>query len=268
MDILGFDTAKFGDAINLSNNALNLLNVSPIKISTWQKEDIANNVVERSRYYKNPMTTVCATIKASASLIYNIANNDPANTFTNAANVAPALIASANNLIIEVDRFKLHTDNISGLERSISTEESFNYPDLDSVTSLGTQMLLITNATDGVKDATPMLGCMTSLFIKDEMDANNANVGNAYFTLASSIDIGGNCNITVSEVNTIITIIDSASNLMNVRRTGDTIFYQNSKKILEDYSFLNRFNSLGNTQLYLINNLIGTETLINNLANT
>ena len=43
-----FDTTKFGDSINLSENTKNYLNTAPVKLETWQKNDLANGSIVKT----------------------------------------------------------------------------------------------------------------------------------------------------------------------------------------------------------------------------
>jgi hypothetical protein len=66
----------------------------------------------------------------------------------------------------------------------------------------------------------------------------------------------------------IVNYIDTTRGIMNTRRTHDWNFFQNSIQITKDVAFISQFNNLGNTNKRLIDNVIGTEYLVNNLANT
>lgn len=258
-----FDDSKFGSSIYLTDGTKKYLNASAFTISTWQQNDVADGVVTRSRYYKNPHVSVISTLTSNANLIFTVANTDPANTFTLAANVAPALANAAQGYIIQLAAFKSHTDNISGL--TTTSDGNLTAPNYDLATSVGQQILKITNKTDDVANATPMLGSFTSLFIGDELTGNNSVIANDWIIMESSI-VGGNCTLTEAQVNTIITHIETANSLIAVRRNHDFNFYQKSRAILDDYLFLTRFDNVGNTQNYMIENLIGTDTLKTDLS--
>lgn len=261
-----FDTNEFGDSQYLTPAAIKTLNAAPTVIPEWQVNLLGSGSIVRSDYFKNPHATVCATLKANTTTIYTIASNDPANTFPYAGSAASTLATECSKYIIELDAFKSHTDNMSCLgtqSANIST-----IPDYDTAVSIGHQILRITNTTDDVANTTPMLGSFTSLFIGDELSANNTTIYNDKLTVNSAIAPNGNCILGTTQVNQIITHIQTANNMIATRRMHDWNFYSNSVQVVNDYLELDRFNNLGNTQLYLVNNLIGTDTLVNNLANT
>jgi hypothetical protein len=256
-----FDTAKFGDAQYLSPQAQNFLNSAPLTITSWQQDDIANNDTSSTNYYKNPLANVCTTISSNATLIYNFANTTP---FDFASNTA--LITNSDNTIIAISAFKTHTDNISGV--SVMTSNTDVIPGLDTATSVGNYLLRIVNKTDGISNTTPMLGSMTSLFVSEEVNANAASIYQDYLTLTTSVAPNGNCYISTTEVNAINARLQVFNDFLNYRRISDWNFYANSNIIVLNSIKMEKFNNIGNTQNYLIQNLIGTDRLKNDLANT
>jgi hypothetical protein len=141
-------------------------------------------------------------------------------------------------------------------------------PGLDTASSVGNYLLRIVNKTDGITNTTPMLGSMTSLFVSDEMNANAASIYQDYLTLTSSVAVNGNCYISTAQLSAINSRLVVFNNFMDYRRISDWNFYANSSVIVINTIKMDKFNNLGNTQNYLINNLIGTDRLKNNLANT
>lgn len=257
-----FDDALYGGAVHLTDGAKKYLNTAPATITTWQKDDIGNGVVSKSRYYQNPHADVCATLLANTIIITSY-TGDAANTFTYAPAEGAELGNVANSFIIQINAFKSHTDNISGL--TVATESSMTVPTYDMATSYGQQLLRITNVSDGVQNATPMLGSLTSLFIGPQLASSNTTIYNDRITIDSSI-VGGNCNLTSAQVNTIISHITTANTLLYTRRMHDWTFYTQARGIVDDYNFVQRFTPMGNTQSNLVENLIGTPTLKSNLA--
>jgi hypothetical protein len=262
-----FDDAKFGDSIHLTDQAKKFLELAPPDVTEWQQNDIADGVVSKSRYYVNPTADVCSTLLANASIIFESANNDPANTFLqiDAANAAMELANTTTLFITEIIAFKSHTDNISGL--TIATSNSTTIPQLDSAVSIGQQLLTLTNTTDGISNSTPMLGSLTSLFIGDDLANNNLIIHTDRLTIDAA-NVGGTSNLTANQINTIITHVQTANTLISARRYHDWNFYEKAYEILSDYYFVKKFTTMGNTSTYLVNNLIGTDLIKTNIANT
>ena len=272
-----FDDSKFGDALNLSERGVNTLNniqtQMPV-LAEWQQNDMASGASEvRTNYYENKQATYCSTIRTQANLILSIANTIP---FANAANVQTTMVTSATNCIIALDKFKSHTDNVSGVTdpSTFRNTNAGDIPHLDTATSLSQQLLTILNQTDSVANSLPLLGSMTSIFVGTEMNANSIIVTTDAVTLNSSIttssDANGNTiivsNITSTAANSIISHLDNLTLFMDTRRSHDWNFFLNGKTAVRRHGQVTKFNYLGDTQTYLVNNYIGTSTLVDNLS--
>ena len=272
-----FDTSKFGDAIYLSQDTKNFLNTQPISLETWQKNDLANGTIIATNYYKNPVLNVCNELQSSTQNLYNlmltIVSYDTAN--------GAGLQSSATTLLSEINLFKQHTSNVAGVTRAESTVPEngspvVEYPDYDTAVQVGQNLLMLLNNTDGIQDSTPLLGSMTSLFMEDDIAANTVIITSDYPTLNSSIYLDGTgnlaSNITNTQANSIISHLQTASGMLSTRRLHDWNFYQQGLILLEDSNKIDNLENVGNTQLYLINNLIGTDDykqkLSSNTANT
>jgi hypothetical protein len=262
-----FDDAKFGEGLFLTPQAKKYLDLSPPDVTEWQQNDIADGVATRSRYLKNPTLNVYTTLSSNANLIYTSANNDPANTFIDldAGNAAMELANTTALFIIELDAFKSHTDNISGLVQVSS--DSTTIPNYDMIQGMGQQILTLTHTTDNVSNSIPLLGNFTSLFVNDELESNNTII---YLDrlIMDSANVGGVSNLTANQINTIISHVQTANTLIATRRAHDWNFYAQSRAILDDYYLVKKFTTMGNTNNYLLNNYIGTDLLKSNLANS
>jgi hypothetical protein len=268
-----FDETKFGDSIYLSDGAKKYLNSAPTNLQTWQINDIANGNIELSDYYKNPV------INVTIQLLNNVYTlNAVANTIEFFDNVVDSqnLISGLANLVIQIEEFRKHTNNVSGVNTAVSTTnengtDAIEYPDYDSAVNLGQQLLLLTNASDGVQNSTPLLGSMTSLFVGDELSSNLTILKNDLPIVNSSLRLDGPENnvyssLTSTQVNNLINHITTANTLVAGRREHDWHFYRTGLEILDDYFKVRKLTNLGNTQSYLVNNLIGTDKYKNNLS--
>lgn len=272
-----FDTGKFGDSINLSEGTKSYLNTAPVKLETWQKSDLANGSIVKTDYFKNPMINVTARLSDNVNVMNQIVQT--IDTFDNGSGTA--MKANLTNLIIEIRNYLSHTSNISGVTEAranISEISSVvtHFPDYDKAVSAGEQILMLTNATDGVANTVPLLGNFTSLFISDEITANANNIINDLVTVRNSIRIeviGGETptssnisNLSANLITTITSNVVAANTLLSTRRLHDWNFYRNSLNILDDYNKINSLGRVGNTQKYLINNLVGTDKYKNNVG--
>jgi hypothetical protein len=272
-----FDTGKFGDSINLSEGTKSYLNTAPVKLETWQKSDLANGSIVKTDYFKNPMINVTARLSDNVNVMNQIVQS--IDTFDNGSGTA--MKANLTNLIIEIRNYLSHTSNISGVtEARANVSETSNvithFPDYDKAVSAGEQILMLTNATDGVANTVPLLGNFTSLFISDDITANANNIINDLVTVRNSIRIeviGGETptssnisNLSANLITTITSNVVAANTLLSTRRLHDWNFYRNSLNILDDYNKINSLGRVGNTQKYLINNLVGTDKYKNNVG--
>ena len=75
-------------------------------------------------------------------------------------------------------------------------------------------------------------------------------------------------SLSNTQINTIATYLASSQTVMSTCRTGDWNFYQNSIQLSKDVGFMSQFNNMGGTMSYLVNNVVGTPRLLNNLNNS
>ena len=281
-----FDDTKYGDAFYLTTETKNYLNTSPLEIKTWQKTDIANGSIQNTNYFKNPVinvtNTIISTVNTFNVVFANVVSFDSAPTLN--LDFAYQTIAT---LELELAKYKTHTSNVAGVNDSTQTVTGdgasiIDYPDYQKAVSLGQQLLQLVNVTDGVQNASPLLGSMTSLFIGDELASNLTIITSDLQTLNATIrqvvvagpgDPPSNTfyysNITAANANTIMSHFATANTMLRVRREHDWDFYRNGVSIVNDYFKVDSLGRLGNTQNYLVNNLIGTDRYISNtLANT
>lgn len=263
-----FDSSRFGEASNLTPQAANTLNLLANNTGTftdWQVTDLAAGAIDRTDYFKNPTSNSTVKIETGAAVI---AVNSLACANANAIFVQ--VFEAANNLILSVNAFKSHTDNISGIV--VVTDPSV--PSYESASGVGQMSMLTLTKTDGAQSNTvPILGSFTSLFINDVLESNGNQMLVYASQLANSIssadDGFGNLiytsNLSSTQISSIQSYANSTSSILNTRRTHDWNFFQNSMQIMKDAAFLQQFTNMGATNTYLIRNVVGTNSLINKL---
>jgi len=251
---LNFDTTRFGSAQTLApsaSNTLNLIaNTAPLK--PWQTTDLSAGPVVRTNYFQNPTAGNVASMLISSNSLYYSANS--AND-----SVTQAL---ASSLTIELNNFKSHTDNISG----VTVSNSQGIPSLNSAQNIGQLNMMTLSKTDGVSNTAPILGSFSSLFIPDILTANTIKL--TYYANEYANSVGANIfgyitsNLAPSEITNIQNYLLSTTNVLYNQRMQDWTFYQNSIQVSQDASFLQSFNNMGGTMSYLVNNLVGTPSLV------
>jgi hypothetical protein len=270
-----FDTTKFGDAINLSNGTKEFLNTQPIVLTDWQISDLANsNVATSANYYRNPVLNVSNALKQSiqnlSNVILTIEFYDDVQAISPASNV----VSLSANLILEIDQFISHTNNVSGVNVSSptaieNTEIVLEYPDYEKVIDLGRNLVMLLKATDDREDASPVLASMTSIFIESDIANTNTLVVSDFNTINNSTRLVASnvySNISATTVNSIFSRIQTANTLIGGRREHDWNFYREGLSLLNDYDKVSKLEDVGTTQEYLIKNYIGTESYINKLS--
>ena len=257
-----FDSAKFGANNELTDGQKLTLNY-PSPLYTWQASDLSGSSV--ANYFQNPHSANLTLMTSYTNQLLTYSN-----TQTVTYNVAPieanTLYALANNLLIEISSFTDHTNRMSGATESTN---KLTIPDYQIAMSIGRQVLQICNQVDGVQNNAPILGNFTSLAIVSDVSNSVIQLASSAATLNASLTlVGGNTysNISRASMNTIIASAQTAFDLLNSRRVGDTTFYTNSISLIQDYNTILQFSNLGVNSSYLIKDLgIGTTKLQNYL---
>ena len=251
-----FDTTKFNGADTLSAGAANTLTLvanSTGTLNSWQAQDVSNGAIVRSDYFQNPLASNNATILGLAHGFVSFGTTDDV---TN----------SSNTLITVVNQFQRHTDNISG----VAVVSNTMFPSLSTAQGAGQMNMLNLSKSDGVSNTTAILGSFTSLFIGSDLQANIANLTIYYNQYANSITSGidpetmepySSSNLSPTQIATISSYISNTSNMMTTRINHDVNFFRNSMQMSKDVAFVQQFTNMGGTMSYLVNNLVGTDSL-------
>jgi hypothetical protein len=72
-------------------------------------------------------------------------------------------------------------------------------------------------------------------------------------------------NLTGSQINTIITHIQTANTLIDIRRNHDITFFRNSAQVVQDFGKVSQFSNMGPIDTQLANNYIGSDKLVSRL---
>jgi hypothetical protein len=251
-----------GHIQELSQDTIEHLDAMPPFITDWQAQDIANK--DFDGYYQNPMQSIIMLIYQNANAISELANTG--NGVLNSVTVRN----SATQLRSNAQEFLSHTSRLSGLTPYVGTDNINPY--LDMAMSFGRTAMYITQQTDGITNNAPIMGSFTSLMIEPQLIANNDILLTYKQQFANSIvttttfDIvlqenvtTVSSNLTNQQITNINTHITNLNNYMQTRRIADIDFYNNVKYFIEGYNKTKKLNNMGETEKYLIMNLIGTE---------
>ncbi len=257
-----------------ANTQANLEQFPPI-IKEWQATDLKNNDV--GGYHQNPVAGYLNTIKLTANTIcIAIANayTSPGNTSTgggmggggtetplppsyygpNLANVATA----ANSIIATANSMIFHTDKISGVTPMEGKDDIDINPYYKTLTAYGKQAIYITNQTDGVVDNSPILGSLTSLLVVPQFEGYASNVS-LYLTKVNAI-IAANSDPT-GAITGIVSGLNEIQSFMVERQGHDVGFFTNVKNMVNKFNQMKSYSSSGETEKYLLNNVLGTDKI-------
>lgn len=255
-----FDQTKFGDATSLPEEAINTISdaATDVELADWQLEDLANNTVITTNYFVNPVANVCDSFSANLSnLISSISTLSVIDSYSS------DLLNSSISCMVQIDRFKSHTDNVSGVAETTSSD---TIPCYSTAIDTGQVLLTILNKTDGISNSLPAMGSFTSIFVESELNANNISLGSNCQIYINSVS-SNTTNLSSSQITSIKTVVDNLNNFLYSRWTHDWTFYGNSVSLLNDYFKIDNLNNIGSTQSYLIDNYIGTEKIKTDIAN-
>ena len=265
-----FDSSKFGDIELLGNTSIDYYNSISTNLKDWQYQDIINSTAGREQYFVNPVAQVCSDIKISANSLY-----------LNSLNVSFENDETTGNLISpkSQDEFKSHTDNVSGVS---TLSMSQGIPSYDLMVAVGNEITRLIVTEENIANTSGVFGSATSLFVGDDLDTyltilqNDVDLVDSSIRLEEIVDPEDPnttiqievSNLTIGQVASVYNNVSSLYTLINTRRTEDWQFFQNSLDILSDLANVTRFTYVGNTQISLINQYIGTEKLKTIIANT
>jgi hypothetical protein len=255
-----FDSNNFEGAEKLSEGALNTLEQRKNTLTTWQYDQVARGDTAKTNYFRNPTANLYISLRNTANNISRLASN------LSLSNVA----ISANGFVLELDRFKSHTDNISGVLETTGRVINPDIPQYDTAINSAEQTVTLLYSADGVANAVAALGSFTSLFINTQLTANSTILAADYISLNTSqvltglpltlqSTLGG---VALEAINSHIAI---ANTMIAARRNHDWNFYQKSRAISSDMGRVSQFNSMGKMKTELVLNKIGTDALIANL---
>jgi hypothetical protein len=244
-----------------ANTQSNLQQFPPV-IESWQAQDMASNSV--GGYFQNPVANSVNTIISIAQQIYILANDATSNantTYTGTANLAP-LVTPANTLYNDATSFLVHTNKISGVTPMTGATDTATNPYYQTAVAFGKQAIMITNQTDGIVNNSPIIGSMSSILVTPQITAYANTLSADLVTLTYGISHNTLSNAQVTQISTDLTNTDT---YMNTRRNSDVTFFQNIQTFTNNYNSTQQFSNMGDTEIYLCNNVVGTPKLISRI---
>jgi hypothetical protein len=256
-----FDSTNFEGAEKLSEGALNTLEQRKRTLATWQYDQVARGDTARSNYFRNPTANLYISLRNTANNLSRLAGN------LSLSNVA----ISANAFVLELDRFKSHTDNVSGvIEFSGNRQIDPDTPQYDTAINSAEQTVTLLYSADNVGNTVGALGSFTSLFVNAQLTANDIILAADFVSLNNSVVYGGipltaSSNLGGVAIETINSHIAIANTMIATRRNHDWNFFKKTRQINHDMGVVSQFNSMGTLKSQLVYYKIGTDALIANI---
>jgi hypothetical protein len=248
-DRLGFPASMANNTIVFSENTQkSLANLPPI-LTTWQMEDIANS--NTTGYFTNPVSNYANTIFSTLGSIENAANSGNLTTISSEANT----VLSSNTYI----DFISHTNRISGVA-PIDANNAL-LPQYNNCIGIGKALSYIIYQSDGISNNAVLMGNFGSLYTANTLIQYSSNLANDLVLIQNSIMLDGNSNLTVEQIDSIISEIANANNFVYSTVVQDVTYYNNCRAVINDYNSVKGFSQMGDTEKYLVNTLIGTDKI-------
>lgn len=249
-----------------ANTQANLEQFPPI-INEWQAKDIADNNV--GNYYKNPVYDYVNTIKIKSDAIYQAINVATSSSGIDSETGLPNppsysgpdlsdVMTAANSVTIAANTMIFHTNKVSGVTPLEGQDDIDINPYYQTITSYGKQAIYITNQTDDIVDNSPIMGCLTSLLVVPEFKDYASNV-TSFLTKVNAI-IAAN-NDSTGAITGMVSKLNEMQTFMVERRGHDVAFFTNVKNLVKKFTQLSSFTNAGETEKYLLNNVVGTDKL-------
>ena len=257
-----FDSINFEGADQLLEGARKNLGIQKNNLYTWQYDQIARGDTARSNYFRNPTANIYVTLRSTANLIMNLSSN------LSLSNIAQ----TAYRFSIELDKFKSHTDNISGvIDITTTPPGSTDIPIYETAIGVGETLVTLLYTTDNVANTVGALGSFTSLYVNDKLSANASILAADYASLNASIVFTGipttqSSNLGGVAIEAINSHIALANTMIATRRAHDWNFFKQARAISKDMAIVSQFSNMGKMKSHLVYYKVGTDALIANVS--
>jgi hypothetical protein len=247
---LGFPASMANNTIDFSAQTQNSLNNMPQILTTWQMEDIANS--NTYGYFVNPVSDYANTLNSTVLSMQSVAISGNLTTIYNST----SNVTSSNTII----SFREHTDRLSGVTPLDANANNALLPHYNNCIGLGKALTYIVYQSDGISNNAVIMGNFGSLYTTNTLSNYSTTLQNDLILMQNSIS-AGNSNLSLSQINSIISHLTTMNTFVYNSVTQDVNYYNNCRAIINDYNSVKGFGYMGDTEKYLVNTLIGSEKL-------
>lgn len=254
---LQFPAGLENETIEYSNSTVHTLNSMPSMLDDWQKSDIGNNTASIASYYKNPVSANANTLITTVNQVSSATSGVPE---------LDGIVTACSTAVTAINNFRNHADRISGVVQPNSTTSGL--PHYKMAIGFGKVLAHIVYQSDGVTNNSVMIGSFGSLFKNDSINTMK-DILTPYITIITDslvvnveTELVESSNLASEVITTITDEVANVTTTLNNSRTSDVNFYNRSKEIIEEYNNVRGFTNSGETENFLLNNLIGSDKLL------
>ena len=268
LDLLGYDPNAAGNhVLTFTDATANSLSALPQIGQSWQLNDIFTG--NTGNYFVNPVGASTLSIENYATEMttnfsYTVSSGEGGSSTYTISGLEP-IVAAATDLIDAANNFFQHTNRISGVT-SVADDHLSQYPHYDNAISLGKTIIYIANKHDDIGNNAPIIGNFTSILIANTINDMANTTASDYSLVLNSIVPGtlgrpSTTSLSGGQISAITSRLINITTTMNTRANSDIAFYQAEVAFVQKYNKLKKFNSIGQTESYLLSNFIGTDKI-------
>lgn len=234
----------------------------PQLLKPWQQSDVGNGNV--GGYFQNPVANVTNSILTLTNQIINYSNiANVVITADSSGTLINTIINTANTLSLNTLPSYTYVTNRESNVVDIGSD--ITTPHYKTAVGYGKLLVYLTSQSDNIQNNSPVLAGLTSILIGNTLNSLYQTLNTYTNTFINSINGSAVSNISNSSAQTLVNTLTNLNFVINDHITIDTQYAATASSIIQDFSTVNQFNNLGQTETYLINNLIGTPKLLTRL---
>ena len=250
-----------------NSNVQTQMAMVPPLLSPWQANAVGSGTV--TNFFQNPVANVTQSIWSVSNTLISLANNL---TSTVSSTITTELANVNTNAIL------ISTSSANSYLYITNRQSNVVPPNSDTITphyttaiSQSKTLSYLVNQTDGVQNNSVIMGNFTSVTLGNTLTSLYNTMNTLTNLLKTTITYGigpsyaNTTNIDAANASLLVSSVYEINQLMTVYPAQDTQFFQNSANVLNDFSTVTQFSNLGQSQMYLLNNYIGSPSLVSNL---
>jgi len=271
---LGFnssDPATNALSMPYSSNVMVQMDLLPPLIKPWQANAIGNSAV--SGFFMNPVANVTQSIWDTSNTLITLTSGLTASPANNTVNTAMANVY-ATSTVLSANSAQTYL-YITNRQSNVTPPNSdTSTPHYNTAIAQGKMLSYITSQSDNISNSSVMLGSFTSVTLGNTLANLYSTMHTLTNILANTItystdpitgDPHNTTNVSAANASALQNVVSTVNFVMSFYPAQDSAFFQNSANVLHDYGTVSQFNNLGASQNYLLQNYIGTPTLLTNL---